>query len=171
MDKPRAVISAIIEKFENNQLKVFFQTRWKPITSPAYTGLLEIPAGGIDGYEDVYDSVKREVKEETGLDVIQFIDDYHSEITENRPQDKSKIFKPFLCQEVVQTIDGLPWVGFVFRCRVEGEVKMDLTEAKDPKWLTIDEIKNILKNEPETIFPLQFPVLEYYVNYISNLKK
>jgi len=166
MNNPKVIISAIIEKVEKGQRKVFFQTRWKPLTSPAYTGLLEIPAGGVDGYEDVYDTVKREVKEETGLEVIRFIDDFQSEITENRPHDKTKVFTPFLCQEVLETVDGLPWIGFVFRCEVRGKVKINGDEAKDPCWLAIDEIKELLTNHPEKIFPLQYPVLEYYVKNV-----
>ncbi|HEX9153364.1 MAG TPA: NUDIX domain-containing protein, partial [Candidatus Saccharimonadales bacterium] len=58
-----AVVSAIIEKTENGKHYVFMQTRWKPKASPTYLGVLEIPAGGIDGYENVYEAVKREVHE------------------------------------------------------------------------------------------------------------
>jgi len=166
MNNPKTIVSAILEKVKDGERKIFFQTRWKPIVSPAYTGLLEIPAGGVDGYEDVYDAVKREVKEETGLDVIRFINDYHSGVTENRPHDKVRVFTPFICQEVLETIDGLPWVGFVFRCEVKGKVNMNNAEAKDPCWLSIIEIKELLKNHPEKIFPLQFPVFEYYVKHV-----
>lgn len=166
MNNPKTIVSAILEKTESGERKVFFQTRWKPIVSPAYTGLLEIPAGGVKGYEDVYETVRREVEEETGLHVVRFINDFQSEITENRPHDKSKVFVPFLCQEVLETIDGMPWVGFVFRCEVEGEIKMQESEAKDPRWLTIDEIKGLLENHPENIFPLQYPVLKYYINHV-----
>ncbi len=54
MDKPKIIISAILEKIENGERKVFFQIRWKPQVSPTYSGLLEIPAGGIESYEDIY---------------------------------------------------------------------------------------------------------------------
>jgi ADP-ribose pyrophosphatase len=166
MNNPKTIISAILEKTENGEKKIFFQTRWKPTVSPAYTGLLEIPAGGIDGYEDVYETVRREVEEETGLHVVKFINDFQSQITENRPHDRTKVFIPFLCQEVLETIDGLPWIGFVFRCEVSGEVKMNESEAKDPCWLSIGEIKELLIKHPEKIFPLQYPVLEYYVSHV-----
>ena len=167
MNNPKTIVSAILEKTENGVKKIFFQTRWKPIVSLAYSGLLEIPAGGVDAYEDVYEAVKREVLEETGLHVVGFVNDFQSEITENRPHDRSKVFMPFLCQEVLETVDGLPWVGFVFRCEVEGEIKMQESEAKDPRWLTIDKIKDLLANHPETIFPLQYPVLKYYIENVG----
>lgn len=161
--QPRAIVSAIIEKTENNIKYIFLQTRWKPITSPNYSGLLEIPAGGIESYEEVVDAIKREVKEETGLDIVKIIDNYNGNIEENINGDKAKVFKPFLCQQMLSSNGGLPWIGFVFRCEVQGTITIDLTEAKDPIWVTIDELKKILLNTPEKIFPLQFPVLKYYV--------
>ncbi|MCX6789885.1 MAG: hypothetical protein NTZ42_04790 [Candidatus Gribaldobacteria bacterium] len=54
-NQTRAVVSAILYKEETGQKKIFLQTRWKPNTSPMYSGMLEIPAGGIDAYENVYD--------------------------------------------------------------------------------------------------------------------
>ena len=40
-----------------------------------YSGTLEIVAGGIDAYENVYDAAKNEVREETGLRVTAFFPD------------------------------------------------------------------------------------------------
>jgi 8-oxo-dGTP diphosphatase len=164
----RAIISAILQKIENNETKVYVQTRWKPHTSPTYSGLIEIPAGGIDPYENVYDALSREVQEECGLRIVKVINDYRSEILEPRPNDKAFVFKPFLCQQVLETNNGLPWIGFVFLCEVEGKVKIQKEEAKDPNWLTLVELEEILINNPETIFPLQLPVLKYYVEYMKN---
>ena len=135
--KPRAVVSAIIEKIENGERYVFVQTRWKPEASPTYLGVLEIPAGVIDGYESVYTAVAREVKEETGLDIVRFVDDVQTPVMYTRPGDSSIAFRPFVCQQVLETNGGLPWVGFVFRCEVTGTVSMQTSEAKDPRWVTI----------------------------------
>lgn len=168
--KPRPVVSAILEKIENGQRHVFLQTRWKPETSPTYLGVLEIPAGGIDGYESVYESVKREVKEETGLDIVRFIDDVQTEPAQMRPGDTSIAFKPFVCQQVLETNGGLPWVGFVFRCEVTGEVVMQESEAKDPQWVTVDELDKILRETPEQVFSLQLATLRYYVDTIRGEK-
>jgi 8-oxo-dGTP pyrophosphatase MutT (NUDIX family) len=166
---PRAVISAIIEKIDNGERKVFLQTRWKPQTSPTYSGLLEIPAGGVDSYENVYDALSREVEEETGLKIIAIIDDYRSDVLENRPHDKSMVFRPFICQQSLETNEGLPWIGFVFRCRVEGEPVLDEREAKDPQWITIGELDALLQSKPEMFFSLQYATLRYYVDFIKSL--
>lgn len=73
---PKTIISAILTRKENNQTEVFIQTRWKPDVSPTYSGLYEIPAGGIDAYENIYDTIRREVKEECGLEITKIINNY-----------------------------------------------------------------------------------------------
>ena len=152
--KPIPVVSAILLKKENNELRVFIQTRWKPKVSPTYSGMFEIPAGAIESYENVYDALKREIKEETNLDIVRIIDDYHGDILKSNKQDQAFVFKPFVCQQVLQTDNGLPWIGFVFICEVKGEVIIDEKEAKNPKWFSIQELKWTIKKSPEKIFPL-----------------
>lgn len=164
----KAIISAILMRIKNNTTEVFLQTRWKPDVSPMYSGMLEIPAGGIDAYENVYDALRREVKEECGLEITRIVDDYQGPIVAPRPHDKAFVFKPFICQEVLETNDGLPWIGFVFLCEVEGEVVVDPSEAKDPQWVSLAELGDILKTRPEQIFPLQLPVLKYFVEHAAS---
>jgi 8-oxo-dGTP pyrophosphatase MutT (NUDIX family) len=164
---PRAVVSAIIEKVEDGKRYIFMQTRWKPQASPTYLGVLEIPAGGIDGYENAYDAVKREVSEETGLTITRFIDDEQTPVMYARPGDASIAFRPFLCQQVLETNGGLPWVGFVFRCEAEGEIVMQSTEAKDPRWVSMEELDGIIRTTPEKIFSLQLATLRYYIDKVG----
>lgn len=161
---PCVVVSAIIEKVEDGKRYIFVQTRWKPRVSPTYLGMLEIPAGGIDSYENAYDAIRREVREETGLEVTRFIDDEQTAVMYTRPGDASIAFRPFLCQQVLETNGGLPWVGFVFRCEATGTIRMQNSEAKDPRWMSIDELDEMLCAEPEKIFSLQFATLRYYVD-------
>jgi 8-oxo-dGTP pyrophosphatase MutT (NUDIX family) len=162
--KPRAIISAILQKKDRNgKALVYLQERWKPKASPTYSGMIEIPAGGIDGYENVYDALKREVKEECGLNVVQVVNDFQSETYEYKKNDKSFVFKPFICQQVLSTNGGLPWVGFVFVCEVDGVVKINKNEARNPHWVSLKELYTLVYDHPEKIFPLQLPVLKYYV--------
>ena len=86
----------------NNEVEIFLQTRWKPDVSPTYSGLLEIPAGGIDAYENVYDALRREVREECGLEITKIIGDYQGAVIKPRPHDKAFVFKPFVCQRCLK---------------------------------------------------------------------
>lgn len=169
--QPKAIVSAILFKKENNMPKFFTQVRWKPKHSPEYLGMIEIPAGGIDSYEDVYDTLYREVKEETNLDIVKIIDNSKGEKLSTREGDEGFIFKPFICQQVTKSNNGLPWVGFVFLCEAEGEVKIQESEAKDPLWLNIDELEELLQDK-EKIFILQYPVLKYLIEQykMGNIK-
>ncbi len=164
---PRAIISAILFKKVKEEIKIYLQTRWKPTVSPMYSGMIEIPAGCIDSYENVYDALRREVKEETNLDIIRIVGDYRGEVVQSRSGDKAFVFKPFVCQQALETNNGLPWIGFVFLCEVSGEEKSDSAEAKNPRWVSVEELKQIVENESERIFPLQLPVLNYFIENIS----
>lgn len=168
-NQPKAVISAILFQKQNGEIKIFLQTRWKPKTSPTYSGMLEIPAGGIDPYENIYDALKREVKEETNLNIVKITNDYQSEVVKPKTNDKAFVFKPFICQQVLETNNGLPWIGFVFLCEAEGEVKLNEAEAKDPKWVSIEELKKIVNNQSANIFPLQLPVLKYFIDNFNKI--
>lgn len=74
------------------------------------------------------------------------------------------MFTPFLCQQMLATKKGLHWVGFVFRCEVKGEVRLNASEAINPLWVTIEELNILLTTNPESFFPLQYPVLKTYAN-------
>lgn len=157
------VVSAILQKKGGNgEIFVYLHERWKPKVSPTYSGMIEVPAGNIDAYENIYDALKREVKEECGLDIVKIIDDFQSEIYEYNEKDRSFTFKPFICHQVLSTNGGLPWIGFVFICEVSGIIKIDKNEARNPCWMNVKELKRLITNHPEKIFPLQLPVLRYY---------
>jgi 8-oxo-dGTP pyrophosphatase MutT (NUDIX family) len=163
MDQPKIVVSALLERTQMGIKQVFVQTRSKPVTSPTYLDMLEIPAGGIMPYENVYDAIRREVLEETGLEVTRIIDDSFAGIMENRKGDKSLAFRPYLCQQVLSTNGGLPWYGFVFRCEVKGNIVMNSAEASDPRWMSISELAHFLETYPEKVFSLQYATLKKYV--------
>lgn len=159
------VVSALLEGERDGVAQLFLQTRWKPTTSPTYSGLLEIPAGGLRAYESVYDAIAREVSEECGLAIVSFQENWRGPVATPSPNDESFAFRPFMCQQVLKTNKGLPWVGFVFLCRVTGTPKINPDETKDPRWISIRELKTMLTEQPKKFFPLQLPVLLAYVEW------
>jgi 8-oxo-dGTP diphosphatase len=160
------VVSAIIERIHNDEIEILVQTRWKPKNDPIYSGTLEIPAGWIDRYENVYDAVKREIFEETGLKVLKIFPDIKTK-THSPKNDGSFAFQPFCCQQQIK--GGKPWIGFVFICKVEDkEPKSQLEECKDVRWIKKSELRKIFESSPEKIFTLQLGVLDYYFNNKKN---
>jgi 8-oxo-dGTP pyrophosphatase MutT (NUDIX family) len=153
------VISAIIERKQNGKKQVLMMTRWKPKHDPVYSGTLEIPAGRIPAYMNVYDAVRQEVFEETGLTITKIIPETKTKIYSPN-KDGAFAFVPFCCQQ--QLKNGEPWIGFVFLCQAKGEPKENPDETKDVRWMDYDELKKIFEKTPEKIFTLQLGVLDYY---------
>jgi 8-oxo-dGTP pyrophosphatase MutT (NUDIX family) len=157
------IVSAIIEREHDGEKEILVQTRWKPERDPLYSGTLEIPAGGILPYENVYEAVKREVLEETGLRVTGFSPDIRTK-TYAPKDDDCFAFVPFCCQQ--QLKGGLPRVGFVFLCQVEdAEPIPQPDEVRDIRWIKVAELRQIFEETPEKIFTLQLGVLEYYLQH------
>ena len=160
------VVTAIIERQQEGKTQVLVQTRWKPDRDPVYSGTLEIPAGVIDEYENVYEALKREVFEETGLTITKIKPDNKTKTYTTGKDDASFGFMPFCCYQ--QLKNGRPWIGFAFLCEVEDREPMpQLEEVKNIRWMDKEELRSIFTTTPEQIFALQLGVLDYY--FKSNL--
>jgi 8-oxo-dGTP diphosphatase len=146
LDVNASIVSVIIEREHPDEIEVLVQTRWKPEKDPQYSGTLEIPAGGIHAYENVYDAVKREVLEETGLRVRSFYPDIQTK-TYAPKDDDCFAFMPFCCQQ--QLRGGIPRLGFVFICSVEDKEPLPKRdEVKDIRWIKKSEFKKICETTP-----------------------
>ncbi len=157
------VVSAIVEREHQGEIEILLQTRWKPHSDPEYSGTLEIPAGGAHAYENVYDAVRREVFEETGLRVTSFHPDVRTNIY--RPRDDDCFaFVPFCCQQ--QLRGGIPRVGVVFVCHVHDEEPTPREgETRDIKWTKLSELCALVEEHPERVFTFQLPVLQFYLQH------
>lgn len=161
-------VAAIIERTFNNRRQVLVQTRYNTKHESIYNGTIEFAAGTLDKhYENVYDAVAREVKEETGMVVTRFIDDSRTDIASPHETDLVFGFKPFCCTQ--QLREGRPWVGFIFRCEVDDSVEPihQEGETKDVRWMNLDEFKELFESKPEAMFSLEYPAWQYYFSEIA----
>jgi 8-oxo-dGTP pyrophosphatase MutT (NUDIX family) len=155
-------VTAIIERERNGEIEVLVQTRWKPKLDPDYSGTLEFPAGTIEAFENVFDTLKREIEEETGLILKRIKSDIHTS-TYNIKDDGAFAFKPFCCQQ--QLKNGKPWIGFAFLCEVEdSEPKLESNETKNIHWIKKSDLRSLFQSNPEKIFTLQLGVIDFYLN-------
>lgn len=88
---------------------------------PEVTNPWDIPGGRIEPGSPLFENLKREIREETGLDLL------------NEP-------KLIAAQDILKSdkhVVRLTYVG-----EIEGTPKLD-SEHDDFKWLSLDEIKNL----------------------------
>src|SRR5688572_18994040 len=127
-------VGGIIERSYEGRLQILLQTRWQEHALATYRGTFEFAAGVLDQhYENVYDALAREILEETGLTLSEVIGDSQTTVWTPNDDDASFGFRPFCCTQ--QLRGGLPWVGFVFRCRVgDGGIASQPGETRDVHW-------------------------------------
>lgn len=150
----------IIVKEINGVKHILTQIRVKP-DAPCENGLMEIPAGKIQAFECIFDTLKREIKEETGLDVVEILGENLSTIYEGNSY-KVVNFMPFSCS---QNIAGdYPVMVFVFVCKVKGELLPFSDEAEKYKWISIAELKKFVVNAPQSLYPMHVDALKKYIH-------
>jgi len=147
----------IVSEIDNEE-HILIQTRIKP-NAQYEDGLLEIPAGKIRAFENIFDTLKREIKEETGLDVIEILGENQSTIYEGNSY-KVINFMPFACSQ--NLIGNYPIMVFTFICRVQGELLELSDESKDFKWTPVSEILRLLLDSPEIFYPMHIDTLKKY---------
>ena len=153
-----AVGAVIINKTENEEF-ILVQTREKN-TRDGTDGLLEIPAGKIREYENIFEALRREVWEETGLHITKIQgeeDSYFLDVNGN----KTLIFSPYC---VTQNLSGAySLILNTFICEAEGELLERTNETNNIRWVKKDELKNIVDNSPESIFLMHVHALRKYL--------
>ena len=160
---PIPVISAIIERKGENETEILIQTRIADYDE-SYRGTIEIPAGRINSFENLYDTIKREVKEETGLEVLEIDQAFDSETSTTSRNDKAIAFQPFCCQQLIK--GNIPWIGFVFLVKVkEGKLVPEKGQTQDLRWIKLSELKELISNSKDRVFTLQLPVLKHYIKH------
>lgn len=158
--KPSAC--AIIEKKIEKEKYILIQERFKE-DAPSENGLLEIPGGKIREFENIYDCLRREVKEETGLDIIKIHGEEDSNIVEYNDYTVLN-YTPFDC---VQNIKGYyPIMAEMFICEASGDLLTYTNESKNPRWVSLKELINLLEKHETSFYPMHIAALKKYSNLV-----
>lgn len=153
--KPAA--GGIIERIVDGEIFVLLQERYKG--NDCEDGLLEIPAGKIREFENIYDCLKREIFEETGLEVTYIEGEEDSVIVEHNGY-KVLNYTPFSCS---QNVEGdYPIMVQVFICRASGKEVDESNESRNLRWVSLDDLRDMLKDET-SFYPMHVSTLKKYL--------
>lgn len=151
-------VGAIIERDVGGQRCVLVQTRQKAGGGET-NGLLELPAGKVREYEDLYDAVRREVREETGLTVTK-IHGEEQAVTTQCGEHRIRSCRPYC---LTQNLSGAYSILLhTFLCETEGEPLAETGESRDIRWMPAEELRTLLREQPDTVFFLHLNALHMY---------
>lgn len=158
-------VGGIIEKRIHNIDYILIQERCKEDAESEY-GLLEIPAGKIREFENIYDCLRREVKEETGLTVSLIQGEEDAMVLELNGY-RVLNYTPFSCS---QNIKGTyPILVETFICSTTGDMLYESNETKNLRWISLSDLENLLSSNIEIFYPMHVITLKKYLKMKSNL--
>lgn len=151
-------VGAIIEKVISNEKYILIQTRQKEDGNET-NGMIEIPAGKIREYENIFSTLRREVWEETGLKITKIYGEDSS--VDTRTGSVSTLsFQPFC---VTQNLSGAYSIILnTFLCEAEGDLIESTNETENVHWMRAVELREMLNGNPEKIFFMHINALKKY---------
>lgn len=153
-----AVGAIIVKRVEETDF-ILVQSR-KKNSGDKTDGLLEIPAGKVREYENIFQALRREVWEETGLHITT-IQGENDSIFWDTNGNKTITFSPYC---VTQNMSGAYSIILnTFLCEAEGTLLEQTNEAENIRWIPKDELKAIVVHSPESVFFMHINALRKYL--------
>lgn len=156
-------VGAIIEKMSDGERYILVQTRQKAGGGET-NGLLELPAGKIREYENIFSALRREVFEETGLRITK-IHGEGSAVSTKTNGHTTVSFEPFC---TTQNLSGAySIILHTFLCEAEGELLQSTDETQHIHWIKTSELQAMLTDNPQQFFIMHInPLKQYLKNQI-----
>jgi len=151
---------AFVERERDGKIEIIIQTRNKP-NEPKQ---LELPGGRVEEFESLLTALRREVKEETGLDVT-WIEGEDTRIDTNgiNPKHVVECVRPFTAYQTIQ--GGIDSVGYYFICRAEGELLEEGDHTQQARWVTVDELAERIHNDPLQFINIDCAAIMFYLKH------
>ncbi len=135
-------VGGLITKNEDGVEYILLQDRSKK-GSESEEGLIEIPAGKIREYENIFDCLRREIFEETGYIVQNIVGEKESTIISCNGYEVLS-YEPFNSS---QNLTGnYPIMVQIFLCQIkeDNEIHSGSDESKNIRWMKKTELKELL---------------------------
>lgn len=152
-------VGGIIERRICGVDQILIQDRFKE-DAPLERGLIEIPAGKVRQYENIFDCLRREIKEETGLEIVEIEGEQESEMTVLNGY-RVINYTPFNSSQ--NTEGYYPIMVQTFICRTEGELLVTSDETRNLRWISIEELRLLLEGNESAFYPMHLVTLKKYL--------
>lgn len=152
-------VGGIIEKNIDGIDYILVQDRCKDDAKSEF-GLLEIPAGKVREFENIFDCLRREIWEETGLRVTNIKGENETVIFEANGY-KVLSYSPFSCSQNLQ--GTYPIMVQIFICSADGELRNSSNETKNIRWIPLTELRDLLESNKDIFYPMHVVTLEKYI--------
>lgn len=153
-------VGGIIEKTIDGVEHILIQDRFKD-EAKAEEGLIEIPAGKIREFENIFDTLRREIYEETGLEVIEISGEKEVSIFEANGY-KVMNYTPFSCSQNLS--EEYPIMVQIFICKTKGKLLKNTNETRNIRWISLEELKYMLEDNKNNFYPMHVETLKKYLN-------
>jgi len=151
-------VRAIIERDSPKGGEIVIQMRNKPHEGGKW---IELPGGRVEEYESLLEAVKREVREETGLELIE-IEGENTKVNAVSPDTDVECLASLA---VYQTIRGpVDSMGVYFRCKAEGEILAQGDDTKGVQWVSVEKLREWVATEPARFSWIDRAGLLFYFN-------
>lgn len=156
-------IGAIIEKEIDGERYILIQERQKDEDIEA-NGLLEFVGGKLREYENIFDCIRREVLEETGLVVTKIQGEeksFYNIVDGNRVMS----FEPFCISQNLSGVYSI--IQNVFICHTEGEPVKSTDETINIRFEKIETIKQMITENKDQFFLMDINPLKKYLKLFN----
>ncbi len=158
----KPAVGAIIRREVGGVPHLLIQERCKR-NGGATNGLLELPAGKVRTYESLFDALRREVREETGLTVTQI--EGESETAWAGPADFRTLAPSPYC--ITQNLSGgYSLLLCTFLCEAAGEPLACTDESAHIRWMPADDCRALLYAAPGRFFPMHIHALSKWLGLL-----
>jgi len=151
---------AIIERQGPSGPEILLQVRNKPIEGRTW---IELPGGRVEEFEGLLDAVRREILEETGLEVIA-IEGEAQRLVVKSGAGEVECVQPFAAYQTLRgPVDSM---GVYFRCQAQGELLSKGDDTEGARWVPVAQAATWLAVSPDEFSWIDLAALRYYLQRI-----
>jgi 8-oxo-dGTP pyrophosphatase MutT (NUDIX family) len=148
---------AIIERETEAGIEIVVQTRNKPEWGER---CLELPWGRVEEFESLITALRREIREETGLELTS-IEGLNKKVDTGSQDTNVECLQPFA---VYQTTQGpVDSMGVYFRCKGEGQLLAVGDDTENVRWMSVQQIAAWLKDDADQFCWMDRAGLVFYL--------